>query len=162
MCYLICQYESWLPKTTTMKNLAWEMGISIREAERHLDTYLFFRWIPKVGIQQAPPHIHPTMEFGPCRNHWVKGNMAMESGKATNSNAIVGCKCGGSCHWHHRPQDHLRGDYSIIPQGLPVKRATGTVPGDPKEMEESTRRSLTHRRSIFGHRWDSTQPEEPE
>ena len=46
--YLICNYESWPAKTATAKELAWEMGILVREAERHLGAYLFLdeylRW----------------------------------------------------------------------------------------------------------------------
>ena len=59
LCVVVCfsyhallslKYESCMAKTTTTKKLAQETGISVREAERHLDANVFLdkylRWVP--------------------------------------------------------------------------------------------------------------------
>ena len=67
------QYESWLAKTATVEKLAWEMGIFVREAERHLDANLFLdeymRW------ESGGPH-HPYIL------QWMFAHMETAGGRS--------------------------------------------------------------------------------
>ena len=66
-------YESRLAMTATVKRLARETDILVREVERHLDAYLFLDEYPWWESGRTPPPIHPAKDVCPSGECWVKG-----------------------------------------------------------------------------------------
>ena len=126
------------------------MDISVREVERHLDTYLFLDEYPR--WESGGPHCPYILQ-------WMFAHMGTAGWKVYDHGIWWGCqqsmpKQDASMEapainliGYQTTQEEIIALYHEVYQ---LKRAPRTVPHDPKRWKRPTRRSLTQWRSISG------------
>ena len=122
------------------------------------------RWIPKIGIWQAPPPIPPTKDVCPGRKCWVKGVQLWNLTRLPTAYAPVGHKYRGPSHWPCQLQDPPS-ERRLLPYTMRSTSWRGppiTVQSDPEAMEEIHQEILTLLKECLQCRWGPTQPEEQE
>ena len=149
-----------MAKTTAAKKLVRETGVSVREVERWLNTYVFFDEIPqcKSGGPHCPYLLQRMFtqaentgqrEYDHIRQRGHPQSMLKDACQVTSAVELVGYRT------THKEVFNL---YQEVYQ---LKRTLGLVPGDQDVADQIHQEILNSLKEHIWCRQSPTQPEEP-